>query len=392
MKRSNVSHVAFCVLLSACINNFISPPHARADDSSEKDAKQMKTVAILDRVEPRLQSALALYEKHASLPGETAFYDFWSKTKSDNSKEIVATLDKAAKGLELDEVSRCLGRIRAAAAAIDQNIANKSGYIRARESAPASSLNPLTTTKAGYDKKMEDAEKAIDGQRHEIVQAKADLLEALKAIDIVVDQELLDQIVDSATRDDVISMCVVFESVKSVTSKLRELTEKSGEDLATAKKYYGMHLMLVWTLARTQDTFIARLEKIDVELELCGKQSQANIREAQTQLRSGGDAKAWQNNIAANQSNYTVAEEARKNLRALKAQVEAARRNVTKVLELAENTYKTVKNSAEVASLANISRPSFDAVMKLQLPELRQFQNVKINEELRRMTAQRASK
>ena len=70
------------------------------------------------------------------------------------------------------------------------------------------------------------------------------------------------------------------------------------------------------------------------------------------------------------------------------ALIEEENRRAQKNLATAMNTYNTVKLSSDVASLMKSGRRDFEALMKLQIPQLREFSNESIRREFERMTVE----
>ena len=56
------------------------------------------------------------------------------------------------------------------------------------------------------------------------------------------------------------------------------------------------------------------------------------------------------------------------------------------LLGAAVNTYKTAKNTGELARLIGQSRTDFQLLQELRLPPLRAFQNIQLTEEMQRMS------
>jgi len=123
-------------------------------------------------------------------------------------------------------------------------------YQRKMISAPDKTYNPLSVTKTGYQKKIDSAKSGIEGL------------------------EL-------------------------------KLTEKTGEDLEAAKKYYGVYLMLLKTIDRLQNKFV---ENVDVvyypKLDEFADAAQKNIAHAEKSIEAGGNAQVLNNNIYSNQTAF----------------------------------------------------------------------------------------
>ena len=82
--------------------------------------------------------------------------------------------------------------------------------------------------------------KNIEAYEEEKALTMTQMSQALTAIGVDLDSNQLEAMMSSVVGDDIVSMSVVFNAIKDMTTQLAELTQSSGEDLAHAKKYYGI--------------------------------------------------------------------------------------------------------------------------------------------------------
>ena len=168
--------------------------------------------------------------------------------------------------------------------------------------------------------------------------------------------------------------------------ELEQLTEKSGEDLDTAKRYYGVYLMLLKVIDRLQNKFI---ENVDNEyypgIQAYAQRAQQNIVQARKAIRLGGDEDVLRRNIESNQLMYEAAMIYKQGLAHQKHQMQMANLECKKNILTAANTYKTVELSKDVANLMAVSRKAFDSITSLSVPDLRPFENQKMKEAFRAM-------
>ena len=66
----------------------------------------------------------------------------------------------------------------------------------------------------------------------------------------------LSRCLSSVSGDDIVTMAVVFDNIKHVTTQLQELTEQSGEALDVSKRYYGMYVVMIHVMDRIQKSFV----------------------------------------------------------------------------------------------------------------------------------------
>ena len=166
-----------------------------------------------------------------------------------------------------------------------------------------------------------------------------------------------------------------------MAKELETLTEKTGEDLETAKRYYGVYLMLLKVVDQLQNKFV---EKVDSEyypgIDTYAERAQKNIAQAKKAIKLGGNEEVLQRNIESNQLMYEAAMIYKQGLSHQKHQMSMANLECKKNILTAANTYKTVELSKDVANLMSTSRRAFDSISSLSVPELRPFENQKMKD------------
>ena len=278
-------------------------------------------------------------------------------------------------------------------AEIAQKQKNISVYRRKKVSAPESSYNPLVTTQSGYDKKIASAEGEIVAAKESIVGEKDLLVKDLARIGMKLDADSIDKLLDSITGDEFMRVSIIFDNAKKFAAELERLTNESGEDLETAKKYYGVYLMLLKTVSRLQNKFI---ENVDQEyypkLDKFADKARQNIADAKKAIRLGGDQAVLENNIDSNRLTYDAAMFYKQGLAEQKHQMMLANLATKKSILTAANTYKTVALSKDVAELMAVSRRAFNSITGLEVPDLRPFENQKMRKAFSEMTRELRSK
>ena len=86
----------------------------------------------------------------------------------------------------------------------------------------------------------------------------------------------------------------------------------------------------------------------------------------------------YRKNIDAQNLTMKVANLYMSNLDQQRDKVSSAKEKASADYELANNTYDTVEVSANLMSLLKTSQDSFDALMKIQVPEIVPFENIEM--------------
>lgn len=373
------------LLCSQCLVTaliFLGVATSAVAQTKEVEAQEAAEMArFFEQTHGELDAALALYDDAQKRPGnkDLAFYDFLSKTKESQEARVEGYLDAAGEALGISSISDRRNRISDLRKKIAQQRSNISLYKRKKVTAPTSTYNPLGITKSGYETKIRNANVTIEQAEDSIEAEKEQLISDLQRIGMELDRESIDALLDSITGDEFVRVSIIFDNAKRFAAELERLTNESGEDLETAKKYYGVYLMLLKTVGRLQQKFI---ENVDNEyypkLDKFADQAKKNIEDARRAIRVGGDKDVLQNNIESNKLTYEAALFYKQGLAEQKHQMMLASLETKKRIITATNTYQTVELSKNVAELMATSRRAFDSIAALKVPNLRPFKNEKM--------------
>lgn len=253
---------------------------------------------------------------------------------------------------------------------------------------PGDTLKSLVAeTKADYDMLIEATEKNIEAYEEEKALTMTQMSQALTAIGVDLDSNQLEAMMSSVVGDDIVSMSVVFNAIKDMTTQLAELTQSSGEDLAHAKKYYGMVVVLHRIMAHMQESFIADVDETYLpKLTQYRNNAKSNIEESRNLISEGGNKATLENNIESNRLTIRVIELYADMLEGQRDKVAAAHEVTVREMKVADNTYRTVSLSSSVVSMIREGANTFDQLISLQMPDIREFQNEEVREEFRNLT------
>lgn len=249
----------------------------------------------------------------------------------------------------------------------------------------------VAVTKADFDMLIEATENNIAGYEEEKNKTIENMSQALTAIGVDLTEEQLEVMMTSVVGDDIVSMSVVFNAIKDMAEQLAVLTQESGEDLEHAKKYYGMVVVLHRIMAHMQASFIDKVDNSYLpKLKDYSKTALANIRESQALIKEGGNRKTLENNIKHNEMTMQAIDLYSELLTRQRNKIAEAHKIMQRKMKVANNTYKTVTLSSSVVSMIREGVDTFDQLIALQMPDIREFQNSEIQEEFRNLTARLA--
>ena len=179
-------------------------------------------------------------------------------------------------------------------------------------------------------------------------------------------------------REDFLSTIVIFQNVKAVTQKLSELGTASG-DLVTARRYYGMYIVLIDMLLYCEDQFESIINgKWYPEVKKIAFAAAQSLNEAQAALQrrsnfTEAQIRAWESNVKSNTLTMKACEQY---VRLLEQQIESIRKcrdQIAHDREVALNTYKTVEHASGLSAMISSSLNMMDALGSMQIPEIVPF-------------------
>ncbi|WP_018945596.1 hypothetical protein [Thioalkalivibrio sp. AKL17] len=253
---------------------------------------------------------------------------------------------------------------------------------------PTETLREMTArTRGDFDRLIEARERNIAAYEEELEALKGEMATALEGVGLSMPPDQLELWMSSAIGDDVVSMAVVFRSIRTLTQRLEELTRESGENLNVAGRYYGMVVILHRLVVTMQERFVERVdEEIVPRLEDYRDEADEIIAESRELIREGGHRDSLESNIAANELTRQAIDLYLEVVTGQREQVAEALEISRYEKQVAVNTYRTVQLSANVADLIRDGLDTFETLSELQVPETAEFRNDKIREEFRRLT------
>ena len=332
----------------------------------------------------QMQEGVQLVDKIKQAPESR----FFGEDKQSLHEDLDKILDKMVVLLEDENINDYRHKIAEINDYIATSKANIARYREQRITAPRTHM--VKTTKAAYDKKIAQEQANIKLYRQESQRIKTYLRERLQDMGIDLSQEQVEVLLSRVDGDDIIQMSVVFDVLKKITQRLMQLTRESGEDIQQARKYYGMHVVLLEMVNYMQGKYIEQVDNIYIpRIDAIINKTLATRNTAQSHLKdetSPGRRSIYHKNIQAQTLTLKAARLYKHNLEEQKARVRKARQVIQKDLQLAQNTYDTVELSADLLSVLKTSQASFDVLLNLQVPEIVPFENLQMKNKFQELS------
>ncbi len=364
-------------------NGTAQPPVEPVQNLQEVPADQFFP-EVWEQMLPRLEEALQLTDEQPQLP-ESAWI---GRDRQDAAAEVDQLLDEAIEILGISGAAEFRQQIRA----LEQRIAELRQEIatnrQLRVTAPREAL--LQTTREGYDKEIEAAQQEIRELEVQLMQLRRRFAARLRESGLEVSELQLEFLLSTVVGDDIVRIGVAFENIKQITGQLEKLVEQSQEELAAARRYYGMYTVLL----RVLDQMYLHLgQEIDgrylPEIDRISERTEQLAVETRGLLESMPDREpALRQNQEAQQLTLRAAGLYHQYLQQQREEVLQAKARLEQEIRIARNTYETVKVSGELVSLVRTSHNLLETLKRMQVPKLRGFENLEMKREFERLTRQ----
>ena len=111
-------------------------------------------------------------------------------------------------------------------------------------------------------RKIDETQKENVILENEIRIIKIDLKSNFKEIGVNLTSEQIEVLLTRVDGDDIIQISLVMETLKHITNQILELMKASKEELTQAKKYYGMHQVLLELVVYIQQQYIDKCDNV----------------------------------------------------------------------------------------------------------------------------------
>ena len=204
-----------------------------------------------------------------------------------------------------------------------------------------------------------------------------------------VDREQVETLVYSVTGDDDVRLVSVFNNVKLITAELQRLTSEANENIEMAKRYYGMHTLLLRILLnlygsyehKIDDVYQVRIAEIIKKQEELIQRTVEKINSEPAKYRG-----IYKTNLAAQGLTVRTAKMYADYLRKNRKRIASAKSGISHEYEVALNTYETVQGAHSLITLMRDANAMLDRISELQTPDLVVFQNIEMKTEFRKIT------
>lgn len=248
----------------------------------------------------------------------------------------------------------------------------------------------FATSRADQAARIAEARRQADELTAAIETAKQEFSRSLEGLGIRLSVEQVDGLLRLATAGDVVAAHTVYDNLRRVNEELHRATVSSDESVEVARRYYGLYAVLLEVALHMHERFLdtvrnhhlPRLTAVEEE----ARAARAEAADMRRRERDGVLAAQLDANMKALDLTLQAASLYRRTLEEQVQAVTAAWKRVGRQRDVAVNTWRTVRASADMLAMMNESGRAFDALLTLELPPPRVFDNQQLKREFERLT------
>ena len=364
------------------------------DDSEEEDVSEESSPKVQENIEISRTRALAVWDDLVDIFDEIIILksekndapsiSLFGKSKKDYDEKIELIFQTVASLINDPELENDRKTL--------QILKNK--ILKSQEE--YSNLSAKSILASGKERKeLESLANKYKKESQEYKNSKVDLIRGvrvrLKLYGLNLNKDQVEVLLSRVDAGDIIGMTTSFSVIAELTKQFSDATIASGENLQVAKKYYGMHVILLELQMHIQKNYINRLRNvylvrandIRVENKLLIDETSKLIDDAE-----GTYLNIYKNNLESQKYTLEVLSLYEEILRKDLLKIETGLKKVNDNYLVSLNTFQTVTVAADLASLMAENSNLFNEVMSIQVPELIPFENLQMQKEFEALTLQ----
>ena len=322
--------------------------------------------------------ATTLRDEMAGLP-DSAWFCSDKKSHRSLIRDKVMNIRELLLSTDAQEIMKQVDALDNRIAEIDQDIHkenSKSVFCPENGAKRDSALSKLHAKRRNLVFQREDAVRVV--------------LRELEALGLKLSGGAAEQCLFMVDARDLIDAVVVAKSIGIVVENLRKLMVTG--DVAAAKRYFGMYVVMVEVQKACFEIYLDKsrtgewrttLAQIKVD---ASEVRQKALVSAQDMSFNEQQRAAFKRNAEVNEATLNAVNAYEKILDQHEAVIQAKADEASKMLLVAENSYRTVSLTDEFLTLIKSNQDSFDALLQLQLPPIEIFNDTALQTEFAALT------
>ncbi len=203
------------------------------------------------------------------------------------------------------------------------------------------------------------------------------------------DGGVIDGFIMLVNQKDFTDVVILSKGVYEIVECLKNAVSEG--NVVSSTRYYGIYVVLMDLqmiayeeyLLKSKNVWRARLDTYSTEVEATITRCKDNIRRGEHEKR---DVEAFEKLIASNNKLLYAIDLYRKLLKGYESSVEERLKKTKLRRERAQCTFETSSNILTLASMLQDVQSEFSSLMELELPEIKDFSDSALNEQIRSIT------
>lgn len=243
--------------------------------------------------------------------------------------------------------------------------------IESQASPAKSSWNPLTKTKESIEMKILSLNEDISRNEKEISASKNTILDILHNQGAEITPEQLDYFLISTEGSDLVKLLSFAENMKEIQSSMEVQLKKHPDNLGLGRYYTGMYMISLEAYSCAIDEVIKNFTDYADRLVVIENEARKNLSESKKMSVGEEERVILSENDSINNRTIEVVGLYRKLLNKRSQNLKTQKRAIDKKVAVAQNTYKTLKNSGSLISLVKAADKDFSMILGFSMPELK---------------------
>ena len=331
-----------------------------------------------DHISEWCDEVVELRKKLPSLPEQS----FWRRDQRNQRKDIHEVQAKIRNLLLSSDARKVMCKI--------EEIDDELSRVKAKQ-------EELREEKAFYPKRQEKIDKKLavlnediraleDKRAKEVDKVRCEL----ETIGLKFQGKSIDHFISLINRKDFVDNIIVARAVCDIVENLR--SAMSSGNVVSATRYYGIYVVLMDVQISCYEAYLekSRHGEWQQRLNALEAKTQGTIEKWQTNIVSGvyeeSDRKEFERLVSVNKKLLTGISVYRKLLGCYEDRIEERLTKVKQRRERAQCAFETSANVLSFTTLAFETQSDYSALMELDLPELKEFSDEALDEQIRAIT------
>ena len=248
----------------------------------------------------------------------------------------------------------------------------------------------LYETKDTIRKEIADNKERISRLEEDIAGIKNEFYAEMRIKNLNISREQVESLFSSIDGEGIVSIIGMAENIKSIQLELQNLVAKESGNIELLKSYSGIYMMLNEALLFAYEEAIENIqEKYLPKLDAIISESRNQLQTAKQKLANTArqNEPILRANIKSNTVTIDVGERYKRYLQKQAQFLRKEKERMVDNVEVATNTYSTIKNSGDLLMLIRDSQSDINHITAFQIPELEILHDESLRKEFDAITS-----